>query len=207
MGNPSTFIRELKLRFCIWYNRRHQNTGTLWSARYKSLIVEDDPEALVRVSAYIDLNPVRAGLTEDPGTYRFCSHAAAIAGDSKARVGYCSIYRMNEWEPCMRSHRMLVFEKGASLPHPAANKGKIPESSVNEVLDSEGQISMAELMRKRIRYFSDGMALGRDPFLQELFKQQRHLFPPERKTGFSAPQGGGWGDLKVMRKLRVNPVG
>jgi len=44
------------------------------------------------VSAYIDLNAVRAGLVEDPKDYRHCGYAAAVAGDAKARSGLLSLY-------------------------------------------------------------------------------------------------------------------
>ena len=66
MGDLSVFMRELKQRFSIWYNRSHGNHGTIWSDRYKSLLVEDDYEALSVVSAYIDLNAVRAEIVDDP---------------------------------------------------------------------------------------------------------------------------------------------
>ena len=64
MGEVSVFMKELKQCFSIWFNRTYDNHGTLWSERFKSLLVENSPEALKMVAAYIDLNPVRAGLAE-----------------------------------------------------------------------------------------------------------------------------------------------
>ena len=80
MNDLPAFMRELKQRFSIWYNHKHENTGTIWSARYKSLIVENSPETLTRVAAYIDLNPIRAGIVTDPKDYRWCSYSAGLAG-------------------------------------------------------------------------------------------------------------------------------
>ncbi|MFV0415216.1 MAG: transposase [Chthoniobacterales bacterium] len=61
-GNLSRFMQELKQRFMQWYNRREGRRGTLWEDRYKSVLVEGSDEALMTMSAYIELNPVRAGL-------------------------------------------------------------------------------------------------------------------------------------------------
>jgi len=92
MGDVSEFMKEFKQRFSKWYNIRHQRFGTLWAERFRSVLVEDQPGVLETVSAYIDLNAVRAGLVEDPKDYRHCGYAAAVAGDVKARSGLLSMY-------------------------------------------------------------------------------------------------------------------
>src|ERR1700719_3492734 len=61
----SIFIKELKGRFAQWYNRRHGRYGVLWAERFKSVLLEGG-EALAAMAAYIELNPVRAGLCADP---------------------------------------------------------------------------------------------------------------------------------------------
>ena len=63
MGDVSIFMKELKQRFSIWYNRSHGRFGTLWAERFRSVLVEGRPFALQTVAAYIELNPVRAGLS------------------------------------------------------------------------------------------------------------------------------------------------
>jgi len=45
----------------------------LWEERYKSVIVESG-EAARTIAAYIDLNPVRAGMVSDPAEYRWSSY-------------------------------------------------------------------------------------------------------------------------------------
>ncbi|MCC5842000.1 MAG: hypothetical protein JJT96_17930, partial [Opitutales bacterium] len=67
MGDISVFMREVKTRFTLWYNRKRGMVGTFWAERFRSVIVEADAEAQRMVAAYIDLNPVRAGLVEDAG--------------------------------------------------------------------------------------------------------------------------------------------
>jgi putative transposase len=66
------YIKEIKQAFSWYYNKRHNRRGTLWGERYKSVIVEQG-ETLINCLAYIDLNPLRAGLVERPEVYRWNS--------------------------------------------------------------------------------------------------------------------------------------
>ena len=79
MGGVSEYMKALKKRFSVWYNRSHRRYGTLWTERFKSVLVEGKGNALQTMAAYIDLNPVRAGLVQDPKDYRFCGYAEAVA--------------------------------------------------------------------------------------------------------------------------------
>ncbi|MFM8878629.1 MAG: transposase, partial [Verrucomicrobiota bacterium] len=97
MGDVSVLMKEFKQRFSRWYNRRTERFGTLWAERFKSVLVEDSPEALRTVAAYIDLNPVRAGLVSDPKDYRFCGYAAALVGRRELQRGLMSVFFQANW--------------------------------------------------------------------------------------------------------------
>src|SRR5690606_35776950 len=73
MWNVSQFMKVLKQRFSQWFNGRGpmRRKGTLWEDRFRSVLVESG-DALRAMAAYIDLNPVRAGLVADPKDYRWC---------------------------------------------------------------------------------------------------------------------------------------
>jgi REP element-mobilizing transposase RayT len=80
MHDLSEFMKTVKQRFSIWYNRNHgDRRGTLWMERFKSVLVEGAGNPLQTIAAYIDLNPVRAGLVDDPKDYRYCGYAEAVA--------------------------------------------------------------------------------------------------------------------------------
>ncbi|MFP4157491.1 MAG: transposase [Opitutales bacterium] len=79
MGDVSEFMKTLKQRFTIWFNQNHDRYGPLWADRFKSVLVEGRGNPLQTIAAYIDLNPVRAGLVSDPKDYRFCGYAEAVA--------------------------------------------------------------------------------------------------------------------------------
>jgi hypothetical protein len=78
MYDISTFMKKLKGGFTQGFNRRHGRYGTLWAERFKSVLLEPG-QAVVKLAAYIDLNPVRAGLCADPKEYRYCGYAEALA--------------------------------------------------------------------------------------------------------------------------------
>ena len=68
----SQYVKEIKQAFSRFYNRLHNRKGFFWSERFKSVIL-DNGETLINCLAYVDLNPVRAGLVEKPEDYRWCS--------------------------------------------------------------------------------------------------------------------------------------
>jgi len=76
----SFFVKDLKQRYAQWYNRRHGRAGHLWGDRFKSILIQDGRAALA-VSSYIDLNPVRAGVSKTLTSYRYTSYTTRKAGE------------------------------------------------------------------------------------------------------------------------------
>ena len=58
LSSLSEFMREIKVNFARFYNRRHNRRGYFWGDRFKSVIVENG-ETLINCLAYIDLHPVK----------------------------------------------------------------------------------------------------------------------------------------------------
>jgi len=201
MGDLSIFVKELKERFTKWYNRREDRRGTLWEERFKSVLVEDSETALLTMASYIELNPVRAGLVDDPHEYRHCSYAEAVAGGRLAREGIASLLRMHGQESSWRSvsaqYRKLLFCAGGRTDERA---GFDPEQ-VHRVLDEGGELPLHELIRCHVRYFNDGVALGSRLFVEEVFAQNRSLFGKHRKDGARKMEGGDWDGLFCLRNL------
>jgi putative transposase len=69
-----------------------------------------------------------------------------------------------------------------------------------------GRLSLAQLLRCRIRYFTAGMAVGRETFLKLVFEVLGEHFSKSRKPAGAKMRGGEWGELRAARALRVNPV-
>ena len=208
MGDVSVFMRELKQRFTIWYNHQNGNRGTLWMERFKSLVVEPSLQAMATVAAYIDLNAVRAEQVDDPADYRFCSYAAAMGGKASAMAGYCLIYGGRPFSETIAAYRLCLFGKGAK-PKGELDKdrGVIPLEKLDAVIRSGGKVEVSELLRRRVRYFSDGMAIGSKRFLKGLYDEHRECFPESRKARFASMKGADWGELQVVRDLKVDVFG
>jgi putative transposase len=84
MHDLAQFMKGLLQRFSQWFNRKHSRSGVLWEDRFKSVIVEDGVAART-IAAYIDLNPLRAGMVKDPADYRWSSYGEAIGGRLRAK--------------------------------------------------------------------------------------------------------------------------
>jgi REP element-mobilizing transposase RayT len=207
MGDVSEFMKTLKQRFSIWFNQNHGRFGTLWAERFKSVLVEGHGFALQTMAAYIDLNPVRAGLVEDPKDYRFCGYAEAVAGAAPAVQGLQRIWSAHggpvDGAGALREHRMLLFGKGAS---PDAG-GRITEEAALQVLKRQGGVlpkSVALLCRAR--YFTDGAILGSAEFVRGfrgLWQRGRQRPLPEAGHPL---RGADWGDLAVIKALRRQAI-
>ena len=82
LASLSEFVREIKVNFTRFYNKRNGRRGYFWGDRFKSVIVEKG-ETLINCLAYIDLNPVRAGIVEKPEDYRWNSLGYHIQANNK----------------------------------------------------------------------------------------------------------------------------
>jgi hypothetical protein len=82
LSSLSEFMREIKVGFARYYNRRHNRRGYFWGDRFKSVIV-DKGETLVNCLAYIDLNPLRAGMVDRPEEYRWNSLGYHLQTENK----------------------------------------------------------------------------------------------------------------------------
>jgi putative transposase len=210
MYDISIFIKELKGRFAQGYNRRHGRYGVLWAERFKSVLLEGG-EAVAAVAAYIELNPVRAGLCADPKDYRYCGYAEALAkGCSVARQGIRTVLGQPEtvsWKEVSRQYRKYLFVRGS-----LNTKAKPPAfdlSTAQTVVDQQnGELSLPERLRCRIRYFTDGVILGSQSFVESHFYNLKaKLGYRRRRTGTRLTTLGCSDTLWVFRDLRVRPSG
>jgi putative transposase len=69
----SSLMRRLSARQGRRVNRLERRTGTIWSGRFKSSVIETD-RYLMACLRYVELNPVRAGLVSAPEDYHWSSY-------------------------------------------------------------------------------------------------------------------------------------
>jgi REP element-mobilizing transposase RayT len=223
----SVFLKELKQRYTRWHNRRHQRVGTLWEHRFRSVLVESDETALLTIAAYIDLNPVRAGIVNDPKDYHWCGYAEAVAGagaggsseKNAARQGLRAILeqttfavnRRVSWRAAAGRYRMLLFGHGeqrdADAKSGAPGRLGMSREQVEAELERGGELSVSEILRCRVRYLSEGAAIGSGEFLERVFEENRQRFGARRTVAGKTMRGSDWGGLQVLRGLRRNLFG
>ena len=204
MGDISPFMQCLKQRFSVWFRSRHEgHEGTLWQGRFSSTLVEGGG-SLAAVAAYIDLNPVRAGIVSDPKDYRWSSYGAAMGGDRLARLGLTRIYRPDAAGPAFGAvapaYRTLLYVRGTAAIGP---------EKVAEVLAEGGKLDLPAMLLCRIGYFTRGFAIGAREYVEAMVSSHPANFGPLRKA---KAHGIGlcreWNGLRICaaRRLRKNPV-
>ena len=213
MGDISEYMKAVKQRFSVWYNRSHGRVGTLWSERFKSVLVEGCGNPLQTMAAYIDLNPVRAGLVSDPKDYRFCGYAEALAGRPGARRGLRHIWRAYadgsergklSIDEALRMHRELIFG------HRAAEPGlpEVERERALKVLEKGGAVlPKATVLRCRVRYFTDGAILGTQDYVRSFIDlwqvEKGRKYPPKANLLC----GADWQDMACIRGLKKSVFG
>jgi REP element-mobilizing transposase RayT len=227
MYDLSGFMKSLLERFTKWFNRTHSRSGTLWEDRFKSVIVESGVAART-MAAYIDLNPVRAGMVTDPADYRWSSYGEAVGGGAKgdgkkAREGLVRAYFSDQgvgfdaekWRDVSRLYRRLMGMALGQKPGRAevAKTGThLGQSTMNtaEMLENEGtdnetvlkDLGTAKMLRCRVRYFTDGAVIGSKEFVNEAFAGARERFSAKRKDGARKMRGNGQAAAGIIWSAR-----
>jgi hypothetical protein len=211
MYSLAEFGKTLKQRVSFSYNRRHQRKGTLWEERFKSVLVDGSPGTLMRMAAYIDLNAVRAGLVKDPKDYRFSGYGEAMGGSKQARGGLgVALGDPGEWRAVSGRYRQLLYVSGETSGVRVDGQPVRPGfdiKTVESVVALKGKLPLNEILRCRVRYFTDGAILGSRAFVEEAFLRHRAHFSTKRGGGAKPMKGGEWGDLFTARQLRVDIMG
>lgn len=123
MHDLSEFMKTFKQRVTMWYNETYQRFGPLWFDRFHSVLVQGKRNVLLLMAGYIDLNPIRAGMTKDPADYLFCGFGEAILRQSgNARLGIAFLCGYDSphppgdfaWEKIRQTYR--AFLEGRGLP-------------------------------------------------------------------------------------------
>lgn len=217
MGDISQYLKELKQRFSQWHNLRQGRRGTLWEERFKSVLIGADGSALSTIAAYIDLNPVRAGLVSNPASYRWSGYGQAMAGHPKALAGYQILTALRDGlrlgtAQSFKRYRAALFDyaerRGVFSRHVSRTTKKTsPNTHVSSprhapwrCLDDSGLVSQ---LLHRIGYFSQGAVIGTRSFVESIALHHRSWL--QRKLQPSAHPLTHLGNLDLfsLRPLRA----
>jgi REP element-mobilizing transposase RayT len=179
LSSLSEFMREIKVGFARYYNQRHHRRGYFWGDRFKSVIV-DKGETLVNCLAYIDLNPLRAGLVDRPEDYRWNSLGYHVQTDNRNNFLSTDFglkeFNVKSIKERIRRYRRYVYEAGA-VNRPDKMQAKVIEHKVvAKERKKEFKINRINRFRYRTRYFTDSGIIGSKKFVSKNYERFKHLF-------------------------------
>ena len=216
MYDVSGFMKPFKQRFAHEYNLARGRKGTLWDQRYKSVVIEGTGRALAVVAAYIDLNPVRAGLVDDPKDYRWCGYAAALGGGTRPKEGLGKVMAATAGEAvtfkeALAGYQELLFgaktEGGETPAQGRVEPHEMSAEKVTRLVREKARFPLADYLRMRVRYFTDGVAVGSRDFVNGIFAAHRHRFGPKRKDGARQMRLVDSEELYCLRDLKKRVFG
>jgi putative transposase len=182
----SFFMQDLKQRFSRWYNRQMDGKGHIWSDRFGSVLLESG-RALIACMAYVELNSVRAGMTERPEKYPYCSLSHYLSGGRASNwldIGPLEAILIN-WGEFFKSQRgflkrflEIIYYYGvreidgkASIPHEVGSENPVGDHGDEETRP----------LSRRIRSFTEGVVLGSKGYCEGKFKEHRSFFRVKRQ--------------------------
>ena len=183
MYDLSQFCKTFKETYTQDYNRRHENTGTIWEGRFKSILLEGSFRALMTVAGYVHLNPVRAAMVDAPEDSRWTGYGAGCKGDALAQDGLRGLVSRacraedSTWEQARKACCDAIAGKiqdrvgVSSQAEPGSDEAPDPADDVVETDDKGRPIragSLRALLRRQSAGFLHGGALGSAAFLKRV---------------------------------------
>ncbi len=110
-GTLAEIMKGINLSYAQYYKKRYKHIGHFWQDRYKSIIISKD-DYLLACGSYVELNPVRAGIVEDPKDYKWSSYNVYAYGKKDFIADEHSIYKGLSRNEAERRKKYREFIKG-----------------------------------------------------------------------------------------------
>jgi hypothetical protein len=177
------------------------------------MIVEDG-RTLVNLLAYVDLNPIRAGIVKKPESYRWSSLGYHLQTSNRDDL-LCVDFGMKEWNEhdpveIVLKYREFVYETGAadrdqrSEARGQLGRAEFKKEIESKIVDKERRrrynLNRVDRFRYRSRYFTDAGIIGSKGFVQEVFDQVKHLLGSKDERRFKSVSG--ISGVYSMKRLR-----
>ena len=122
-GSLSEIMKGINLAYVQHYKRKYIHTGHFWQDRYKSIIISKD-DYLLACGSYVELNPVRAKIVEDPKEYTWSSYRVYAYGKRDMLVDEHPVYLQLSEDEGERKRKYREFVRGM-LKEKEAMKGEM----------------------------------------------------------------------------------
>jgi putative transposase len=186
MVDISFFMSQVQQRMTLLVNQSVGRQGVLWSSRFKSTIL-DGERALWTCVKYLELNPVRAHLVDDPATYRFSTWGRYCgSGTHPFARNFVNHLRNCLGEVAVHWSAAEIYAefRGELARSMAADAGHDGDTAMVAKADAKVSPSAAELAAMRMRYWISGGIIGSERFVREVAARLALTPPdPDRKLG------------------------
>ncbi|MCH8473925.1 MAG: hypothetical protein LAT55_01695 [Opitutales bacterium] len=172
MHDLSQFMKTFKQRFAIWLNVHRKRFGPVWNERFVSVLVEPGSRALLTVAAYIELNPVRAGLVDDPGNYAFSGYGEAQSHKA-VRPGMRELIKL--YNPNVSGHVSCFLEEYGNFllgrgSIAKAGKGAVGELSELSAFLANRPAEKESVWRHMVAPLNRGLVVGTLDFVRGVWE-------------------------------------
>lgn len=102
-------MASLTTSYSMYFNRTHDHVGPVFQNRFKSILIENDTYFL-KLSQYIYLNPVKAGLVKDPMLYKFSSIREAMGREPFTILDEDIIRLVGDNESSRKEYEKFIYD-------------------------------------------------------------------------------------------------
>ena len=107
-GGLSQIMKGINLSYAQHFKKKYKYIGHFWQDRYKSILISKD-EYLLGCGSYVELNPVRAGMVENPKEYPWSSYRANAYGKKDDLIDQHIIFdKLSTNESVRKEYRSFV---------------------------------------------------------------------------------------------------
>jgi REP element-mobilizing transposase RayT len=206
----SCIVGNFQQRFTQWFNKKHQRWGRLFGGRFDGEIVQTSAQ-IMKIMAYITLNPVRAGMVTDPKDYRFCAYAQRQALHSFPDDQLFDMLKEDlsidpqfwHLQQELKRHYFADLFRAYLLGVPLEKGGSWDQQTLGDYLEKQGckkELSWNDKFMHRCDYFTHGLVIGCEEFvrvrLEKFSKVMGWKRPHEPCTQ------NDWDDIYVLKRHR-----
>jgi hypothetical protein len=191
----SRFMQHVNGEFAKWFNRRYGRRGHFWADRFKN------PELLTlqavqRAILYSELNAVRAGLVQRPENYKMGSANWRWANKkTDLLIPLEQLFPVQMGQSSFTTYRAMLYYAGA-VP------SKKSQAVISEALvrcERERGFSRPGFLRRRLRFFTDGVAIGSRREIKAILEKYRERGLYKRRRNPIPQLGGTMFSLREQR--------
>jgi putative transposase len=164
-ANLSLLMRHVNGVYTQRFNRRHGKVGHLFQGRFKAILVDRDAY-LIQLCPYVELNPVRAGMVDEPGAWRWSSFRAHTAQAESP-----------PWLDTAGLHGYLLQRPALT----AADHRRAAKRYVQIVADAHGNELWGDALRQQI-YLGDADFVARMQALAETPRKAARDTPKAQRS-------------------------